>query len=72
MQYSAIVPMLACVGFVVLIALVMRDNWRIRVNQFFIWYTSLLAAWAFGSFMLYANFPGMSPRGFNNEVQHLE
>jgi signal transduction histidine kinase len=66
MQYSAIVPLLAFIGFAVLIAFVVRDNWHLRVNQLFIWYTSLLATWAFGSFMLYANFPGMNAYFWNS------
>ena len=65
MQYSAIVPLLAFMGFAVLIVLVVRDNWHLRANQLFIWYASLLAMWAFGSFMLYANFPGVSPYFWN-------
>jgi signal transduction histidine kinase len=68
MQYSAIIPLLACAGFVVLIALVVRENWRIRVNQLFIWYTFLLAAWAFGAFMVYANFAGVDPYFWNSAL----
>ncbi|MEE8619433.1 MAG: hypothetical protein V3S84_04840, partial [Dehalococcoidales bacterium] len=51
----SLIPLLACCSFVVLIVLVVRQNWHSRVNQLFIWYVFCLAAWAFGSFMAYAD-----------------
>jgi len=51
----ALIPLLACCSFVVLIVLVVRQGWHSRVNQLFIWYVFCLAAWAFGSFMAYAD-----------------
>jgi len=51
----SLIPLLACCSFVVLIALVVRQDWHSRVNQVFIWYVFCLAAWSFGSFMAYAD-----------------
>ena len=51
----SLIPLVACCSFVVLIVLVVRQDWRSRVNQIFIWYVFCLAAWAFGSFMAYAD-----------------
>ncbi|MFQ5987540.1 MAG: GAF domain-containing protein, partial [Dehalococcoidia bacterium] len=63
---SALIPLGAFCGFLVLIVMVARQSFRRRVNQLFIWYVFLLAAWAFGSFMIYANFPGVSSFVWNS------
>ncbi|MDY6907824.1 MAG: GAF domain-containing protein [Chloroflexota bacterium] len=66
MTASALVPLIAFLGFIVLIVLVGRQSWRKRVNQLFIWYASLLAAWSFGSFMVYAKAGILNPFFWNS------
>ncbi|MFQ5924993.1 MAG: ATP-binding protein [Dehalococcoidia bacterium] len=63
---SALIPLGAFCGFLILIVMVAWRSFRRRVNQLFIWYVFLLAAWAFGSFMVYANFPGVSSFVWNS------
>jgi|GEM_PF-1022290 len=59
MNSTALIPLVGLIGFVVLIILVARQGLRNRLNQLFIWYASLLAAWSFGSFMMRADLPVM-------------
>lgn len=63
---SALIPLAAFLGFLVLIALVARQDLRKRVNQLFIWYAFTMAVWALSSFMVHANFPVMSTFFWNN------
>ena len=59
-QYAAIVPLIAFIGYIVLIFLTARQGLDKQVNRLFIGYLVLLLMWSFGSFMAYANFPFMS------------
>ncbi len=65
-HFSAVVPLVAFSGYIVLIALVGSQSLGRRVNQLFIWYALLLMMWSFGAFMAYADFPVMSPHFWNN------
>ncbi len=55
LNVGTIVPLAACVVYVVLIALVARQSLDRRVNQLFIWCALLLMMWSFGSFICHAN-----------------
>ncbi len=64
-QYAAIVPLIAFIGYIVLIFLMARQGLDKQVNRLFIGYLVLLLMWSFGSFMAYANFPFMSTYFWN-------
>ena len=66
MSLSALVPLVGLIGFLILMAMVARQSFRRRVNQIFIWYVFLLAAWALGAFIVYADFPGVSSFVWNS------
>ena len=68
MNLSALIPLLACIGLVVLIVLVARQSIRARLNQLFIWFTLLVAIGSFSSFMVYANFPVVNAELWNRLV----
>ncbi|KPJ54553.1 MAG: hypothetical protein AMJ37_00420 [Dehalococcoidia bacterium DG_18] len=53
-EIGTIIPLAACVVYIVLIAMAARQSRGKRVNQLFIWYAFLLMMWSFGSFMLHA------------------
>ncbi len=52
-EIGTIVPLIACVVYLVLIALAARHGLRKKVNQLFVWYAFLLMMWSFGSFMIH-------------------
>ncbi len=64
-QYAAIIPLIAFIGYVVLIFLTAKQDSNKQANRLFIWYLFLLMMWSFGSFMAYANFPFMSTYFWN-------
>jgi hypothetical protein len=66
MNPTALVPLVALLGFIVLAIMVARQSLRKRINQLFLWYALLLMAWSFGSFMMHANFPIMSTYFWNS------
>ncbi|KPJ52140.1 MAG: hypothetical protein AMJ37_03455, partial [Dehalococcoidia bacterium DG_18] len=68
MNTEALVPLIAFLGLIVILATVARQSLHRRINQLFIWYVFLLAAWAFCAFMVYANFPVMDARYWNTLV----
>ena len=65
LNVGTIVPLAACVIYVVLIALVARQSLDRRVNQLFIWCAFLLMMWSFGSFMIHAQPPNIDPLLWN-------
>ena len=52
--FGTIIPLAACVVYVLLIVLAARQGLDRRVNQLFIWYAFLLMLWSFGSFIWHA------------------
>ena len=52
-EIGTIVPLIACIVYLVLIALAARQGLRSRLNQLFIWYAFLLMMWSLGSFMIH-------------------
>jgi len=64
-QYAFIIPLIAFISYVVLIALTVRQDPNKQVNRLFIWYLFLLMMWSFGSFMAYANLPFMTTYFWN-------
>jgi len=62
---GTVIPLAACVVYVLLMVLAARQSLDRRVNQLFIWYAFLLMLWSFGSFMIHANFPNMGPVFWN-------
>ncbi len=64
-EIGTIIPLIACVVYLVLIALAARQSRGRRVNQLFIWYAFLLMTWSFGSFIIHANFPNIGPLFWN-------
>ena len=64
-NFGTVIPLAACVVYIVLIALAARQSRGKRVNQLFIWYAFLLMTWSFGSFIIHANFPNIGPLFWN-------
>ena len=50
---QSVVPLLALLGYGILLALVARQGLRKRVLRFFAFYLLAMLVWSFGAFMMY-------------------
>ena len=55
MNFYAVLPLISCIAYVVLIVITLHSRWR-RVRYSFLLYLGVAMIWSFSSFILHANF----------------